>query len=92
MTTKTPASVKEASPDEPVKKIYNMVEEFKDVIPITNERYRLAYCVNKFFNRETNSLKEALTSANPESCTIERNELLKQLTEKYNKLGLKHNE
>ena len=92
MTTKTTASVKEANPDEPVKKIYSMVEEFKEVIPITNERYRLAYCVNKFFNGETNSLKDALTSANPESCTIERKELLKQLTDKYNKLGLKHNE
>lgn len=89
MTTKTPASVKEANPDEPVKKIYSMVEEFKDVIPITNERYRLAYCVNKFYNGETNTLKEALVSANPESCTIDRGELLNQLTEKYNKLGLR---
>ena len=70
MTTKTPASVKEANPDEPIKKIYSMVEEFKDTIPITNERYRLAYNVNKFFNGEANSLKEALNSANPESCTI----------------------
>jgi len=92
MTTKTPPSVKQAGSDEPVKKIYEMVEEFKDVIPITNERYRLAYCVNKFFNGESNSLKESLTSANPESCTIERNDLLKQLTDKYNKLGLKPNE
>lgn len=92
MTTKTPASVKEANPNEPIKKIYNMVEEFKDVIPITNERYRLAYCVNKFFTGETNSIKDALNSANTESCTIEREELLKQLTDKYNKLGLKQNE
>jgi hypothetical protein len=89
MTTKTPASVKEANPDEPVKKIYAMVEEFIDVIPITNERYRLAFCVNKFFNGETNSLKEALISANPESCTIKREDLLNQLTDKYNKLDLK---
>lgn len=89
MTTKTPASVKEANPDEPIKKIYNMVEEFKDTIPVTNERYRLAYCINKFFNGDTNSIKDALTSANPESCSIEYEELLKQLTDKYNKLGLK---
>jgi len=89
MTTKTPASVKEASPDEPVKIIYQMIEEFKDIIPITNERYRLAFCVNKYYNGETNSLKEALISANPESCTISRDDLLKQLTDKYEKLGLK---
>ena len=91
MTTKTPASVKGANPDEPIKKIYIMVEEFKDVIPIMNERYRLAYCMNQFFEGETNSIKDALTSANPESCTIEREELLKQLTDKYNKLGLNSN-
>ena len=88
MTTKAPASVKEANPDEPIKKIYVMVEEFKDVIPVTNERYRLAYNVNKFYSRESASLAEALSNANPESCTIERKELLKQLTEKYEKLGL----
>jgi hypothetical protein len=57
-----------------------------------NERYRLAYCMNQFFEGETNSIKDALTSANPESCTIEREELLKQLTDKYNLLGLKPNE
>jgi hypothetical protein len=89
MTTKAPASVKEANPDEPIKKIYGMVEEFKDVIPVTNERYRLAYNVNKFFSGESASIAEALSNANPESCTIERNKLLKQLTEKYEKLGLK---
>ncbi len=89
MTTKTPPSVKNANPDEPVKKIYEMVEEFKDVVPVTNERYRLAFCINKFYNGETSSLKEALVSANPESCTIKRDELLKQLTEKYNRLELK---
>lgn len=88
MTTKAPASVKEANPDEPVKRIYVMVEEFKDVIPVTNERYRLAFNVNKFYSKESASLKEALTNANPESCTIAKEDLLEQLTEKYEKLGL----
>jgi len=88
MTTKAPASVKEANSDEPVKRIYSMVEEFKDVIPVTNERYRLAFNLHKFYSKEAASLKEALTNANPESCIIERKELLKQVTEKYEKLGL----
>ena len=88
MTTKAPASVKEANTDEPLKKIYAMVEEFKDVIPVTNERYRLAFNLNKFHLGESASLAEALSNAKPESCTIEKKELLKQLTEKYEKLGL----
>jgi hypothetical protein len=89
MTTKPPASVKEANPDEPLKKIYDMVEEFKEVIPVTNERYRLAFNINKFYNGESASLAEALSNAKPESCTIDSKELLKQLTEKFEKLGLK---
>lgn len=88
MTTKPPASVKKASDEEPVKKIYDMIEEFKEVIPVTNERYRLAFNINKFFNGESASLKEALTNANPESCIIAKNELLEKLTEKFEKLGL----
>jgi len=88
MTTKAPSSVKEANPDEPIKKIYGMVEEFKDVIPVTNERYRLAFNLNKFYSHEAASLAEALSNANPESCTIDRKTLLAELTEKYEKLGL----
>jgi len=89
MTTKPPASIQEADPNSPIKKLYNMVDELKDVIPVMNERYRLAFCLNKYLNNEANSIKEALTSAKPESCTIDMKELEKIVTEKYNKLELK---
>ena len=88
MTTKAPASVKKADENEPVKKIYDMVEEFKEVIPVTNERYRLAFNINKFLNGESASLKEALTNAHTESLTISRNEFLEKLAAKYEQLGL----
>ena len=88
MTTKPPASVKEADPNSPLKRIYTMVEDFKDIIPVTNERYRLAFCLNKYFNGEAGSIKEALISAKPESCTIDMHELEKMVTEKYNNLNL----
>ena len=88
MTTKPPASVKEADPNSPLKKIYTMVEELKEIIPVTNERYRLAFCLNKYFTGEAASIKETMVSANPESCTIDRHELEKIVTEKYNKLNL----
>ncbi len=92
MTTKAPASVKEANPDEPIKKIYAMVESFRDVIPVTNERYRLAFNINKFSSGESASLKEALTNANPESCTIAGHELLTRIMQEYQKLGLTEKE
>lgn len=88
MTTKPPASVKEADPNSSLKKIYTMVEDFKDIIPVTNERYRLAFCLNKYLNGEADSIKEALISAKPESCTIDIHELERMVTEKYIKLNL----
>ena len=88
MTTKPPASVKEADPNSPLKKIYTMVEDFKEIIPVTNERYRLAFCLNKYYSGEANSIREIIVSANPESCTVDYHELEKLVTEKYNKLNL----
>jgi hypothetical protein len=88
MTTKPPASVKEADPDSPTKKIYTMVEEFKDTIAVNNERLRVAFCLVKYFNNEASSIKEAVFSAKPESCTIDLKELVKLVAEKYNKLNL----
>jgi hypothetical protein len=84
MTTKPPASVQEADPDSPLKKIYTMVDGF----PVTNERYRLAFCLQKYFNGEADSIKEALVSAKPESSTVDMHELEKLVTEMYNKLNL----
>lgn len=65
-----------------------MVEEFADIIPVMNERYRLAYCLQKYFNHEADSIKETVASAKPESCTIDMHELERLVTEKYNKLNL----
>jgi len=88
MTTKPPASVKEADENSTTKIIYKMVEELKDIIPVTNERYRLAFCLNKFFNGDANSIKESLISAKPESSTMDMKELEKLVTQKYNSLKL----
>ena len=46
MTTKAPAEVQKAPEDLKVKQIYDIVEELADVIPVTNERYRLGFCLN----------------------------------------------
>jgi hypothetical protein len=91
MTTKPPPKIKEENVSEPVKKIYSMIHELKEIIPIMNERYRLGYCLFKYYNGEAVSISEALSSANPESCTISREELERLISEKYNKLNLTSN-
>jgi len=37
------------------KQVYSIVEEFKDNIPLTNDRYRLAFCLYKYVNGEGDS-------------------------------------
>ncbi len=88
MTTKPPAKIKEEDSSKPLKKIYTMVEELKDIIPVMNDRYRLGFCLNRFYTGESGSIKEAVQSAKPFSCKISLKELEKIVTEKYNKLGL----
>ena len=89
MTTKAPAKVKPEDPEKPVKKIYNMVEELSDIIPVQNERNRLAFCINRVYDGIAGSIKEAVQSARPDSCTIGYKELEDILTKKYNELNLK---
>jgi len=91
MTTKPPPKIKEENMSEPVKKIYTMVDELKEIVPIMNDRYRIGYCLSKYYNGESASISEALRSANPESCTIDREELEALITGKYNKLNLTGN-
>jgi hypothetical protein len=88
MTTKPPAKVKPEDPDSPVKKIYAMVEDFEAQIPIPNDRNRLAFCINRYYQGITGSIHEAVIAARPDSCTIPFEELEKQLEEKYNALDL----
>lgn len=88
MTTKTPAKVKEEDPSSPVKIIYTMVDGLKDILPVMNDRYRLGFCLHKYYNGEANSIHEALASANPTSSKLDMKELEKIITEKYNNLKL----
>ena len=88
MTTKPPSKIKPAEASESVKKIYEMVESLKDIIPFPNDRYRLGFCLNRYFDGEASTIKEAVFSAKPESCTVSISELEKLVEEKYSKLGL----
>jgi hypothetical protein len=88
MTTKAPAKVKPEDPEKPIKKIYNMVEELSDVIPIQNERNRLAFCINRVYEGLAGSIKEAVQSARPDSCTINFKDLEEIVSKKYKELNL----
>lgn len=88
MTTKPPAKIKEEESSKPLKKIYTMVEELKDIIPVMNDRYRLGFCLNRYYTGEAGSIKEAVQSAKPFSCKISLQELEKIVSDKYNKLEL----
>jgi hypothetical protein len=87
MTTKAPAKVKEANPSDPIKIIYNMVEELADDLPVTNDRYRLGFNLHKFLMGEANSIDEAVRTTRPET-KIDMKDLVKRVEEKYNKLNL----
>lgn len=52
MTTLPAAKTKEFAPDTLEKKVYTLVENFKEYIPITNDRYRLAFSLIKYIKGE----------------------------------------
>jgi hypothetical protein len=88
MTTKAPAKVREESQDSPVRKIYNIVDELKDIIPVMNDRYRLGFCLNRYFEDFAGSIREAIDSAKPWSCKIGMDDLERVVTEKMREAGL----
>jgi hypothetical protein len=45
------------------KKVYNIVEQFAEYIPVTNDKNRLGYCLFKFMKGEGDAPKVALRSA-----------------------------
>lgn len=61
MATLTPPEVQPADPASKEKQIYNLVETFKEYLPIANDRNRLAYCL--------------LTAPDPVLITIKTNKL-----------------
>ena len=88
MTTKSPSEIKVFSDDELIKKIYNSVEELKEYIPIDNDRNRLGYTVNLFYEGAIGSLLQAIDESKVLS-NIEYPELEKLLSEKLAAKGLK---
>jgi len=91
MTTKPPAGVNYASDDELVKKIYSAIDELKNIIPIDNERYRLSFCLNMYYENKITDLLDAIDQANPQSSKLDYPELLKKIEQLFAEKGIKKN-
>jgi hypothetical protein len=88
MTTKPPAEVKYYDDNTLIKKLYNSIEELKDIIIVPNDRNRLSFCLNMYINKEVGSILEAVIQANPRSSSIKYPELAKIIEEKFREKGI----
>jgi hypothetical protein len=79
MTTLTPPGTIEFPQSSLEKKIYNIVENFAEYIPITNDKNRLGYCLFKFMKGEGDSPKISLRSAKIKVVGISIDELAEKL-------------
>lgn len=88
MTTKSPAEIKYLSEDEPLKKIYNLTEELSEIIVFPNDRYRLAYSLNQYFENNIGTVLEAIDQAKPQTGSTNYIELEKIIKSKFEEKGL----
>lgn len=88
MTTKPPAEIDYYSDEDQIKKIYNLTESLSEIIPIVNERYRLAYCLYLYLNGKINDLLDTIDQARPSSSSIEFPELEVKIKQKLIEFNL----
>jgi hypothetical protein len=88
MTSKTPAGVNYRDENDPLKKLYNAIDELNDIIPVPNERNRLSFCINLYLNKEVDNLMEAIVQASPRSSVVSWVELEKKILEKFKEKGI----
>jgi hypothetical protein len=86
MTTLPPPKVKKAPEDSVESKVYSMVENYKEYIPIMNDRNRLSFCLIKYLNGEGDEPKITLKSAKINFEKISLDDLAKKLDEELLKI------
>ena len=62
--------------------VYSIIEEFKDNIPVPNDRNRLAYCLYKYVNGEGDSPEILVKTAKIKIEGISEKDLASKLNEK----------
>jgi len=86
MTTLPPPKVRPFPDDSLEKKVYNIIESFKENLPVMNDRNRLAFSLFKYLKGEGD---EPLVSIKTNKLKIEglnAEELAKKIEEELNKL------
>lgn len=86
MTTLPPPKVKNAPADSLESKVYSMIENYKEYIPITNDRNRLAFCLVKYLSGEGDEPKITLKTAKINVKGISIPDLAKKLDEELAKI------
>ena len=87
MTTLTPPGTVEFPESSTEKKVYNIVEQFSEHIPITNDKNRLGYCLFKFMKEEGDPPKVALRSAKIKVVGISIDELANKIDAELKKIS-----
>jgi hypothetical protein len=87
MTTLTPPRTIEFPESSVEKKVYNIVENFSEHIPITNDKNRLGYCLFKFMKGEGDPPKVALRSAKIKVVGISIDELAGKIDVELKKIS-----
>jgi hypothetical protein len=86
MTTLPPPKLKTASADSIESKIYSMVENYKEYIPIMNDRHRLSFCLVKYLNGEGDEPKITLKTSKINVEGISKDDLAKKLDDELAKI------
>lgn len=86
MTTLPPPGVDKYPEDSTEKKVYNLVEELGEYIPVENDKNRLAFCLYKYVNGEGDEPKVLVYSAKIRVANISKEELAEKIEAGLNKI------
>ena len=86
MTTLSGPKVKKAPEDSLESKIYSMVENYKEFVPIANDRNRLSFCLYKFKIGEGDEPKITLKNAQIGVSGISIPDFAQKLDDELNKI------
>lgn len=86
MTTLPPPKVKQYPDDSLEKKVYNIIESFKDNLPIMNDRNRLAFSLFKYLKGEGDAPLMAVKTNKLKIVGLTEEELAKRIDEELKKI------
>lgn len=86
MTTLPPPGVNPASEQSIEKKVYDIVDKFKDHLPVVNDRYRLGFTLYKFVKGEGDPPEVLVKSTKIRLEGISEAEFAKKLSEELKSL------